>query len=309
MRLEELENIRQALIKKRNRNIIINICLIASAILIVVKMLNYYKQSILVLACLMMVLNLFFINAFISVKNSPLFKKYVYLYKRCVVASVLSKVFTDVKYDPDRGIDYDFLANTNMIYMGDRFHSEDYVSGKYKNVSFFMSDIHIEHETTNTDSDGHTTTDYVTIFKGQWMVFDFNKEFKSNIQVAEKVHTFPPYMFSEIMYQRVEMESVEFNKRFAVFAENDHEAFYILTPKLMEKIIKLSDECSTKLLLCFINNQLHIGLNNYLDLFEPPDIRTPISEQKLSQDILKEIQNIIIFIDELELDNNLFMKE
>ena len=50
--------------------------------------------------------------------------------------------------------------------MGDRYHSEDYISAEYKNIKFEQSDVHIEEEHESTDSEGHTTTTYVTIFKG-----------------------------------------------------------------------------------------------------------------------------------------------
>lgn len=82
----------------------------------------------------------------------------------------------------EKGISYEQIASTQMMNMGDRFYSNDYFKAKYKNINFESSDVHIQEE--HTDSDGDTT--YVTIFRAQWFVFDFNKPFKANTQVCAK---------------------------------------------------------------------------------------------------------------------------
>lgn len=113
-------------------------------------------------------------------------KRYIKAYKDYFVLKGLKEIFTNLKYDPDSGMPRDTIANTHMMNMGDVYNSNDFVSGKYKNVAFKQADVHIQKEYESTDSDGHTTTEYVTIFRGRWMVFDFNKEFKANVQVAQK---------------------------------------------------------------------------------------------------------------------------
>lgn len=50
-----------------------------------------------------------------------------------------------------------------------------------QNISVEQADVHIEEEYEPTDNNGNTTTTWVTIFRGKWMIFDFNKNFKSNI--------------------------------------------------------------------------------------------------------------------------------
>ena len=69
-----------------------------------------------------------------------------------------------------------------MMDTGDIYSSNDYVEGKYKGILFRQSDVHIQNE--STDSDGNTT--YTTVFRGRWMIFDFNKPFKANVEVAQK---------------------------------------------------------------------------------------------------------------------------
>ena len=102
------------------------------------------------------------------------------------------------------------------------------------------------------------------------------------------------------------MESTDFNKRFLVYAQDAHDAFYIITPHIMEKIIKLSGDSKGKILLCFINNQLHVGLYDNDDSFEPSSCFSTIDTERVTQDVLSDINKITMFVDELELDNDLF---
>ena len=260
----------------------------------------------------------FFITVFIMAIR--MFIKYIFLnkqitefnngFKNKYVLSSLNKIFTDLKYFPDKGLDYGVIANTRMMDMGDRYSSNDYFEGKYKNVNVKQADVHIEEEQQTTDSDGHTTTTWVTIFEGKWMIFDFNKTFTANVQVSQKGfgNSRVNNWGEKNKYKKVEMEDAEFNKMFRIYVQNEHDAFYILTPSLMEKIKNLARTVSGKLLLCFINNELHIGLYNYKDSFEH-SVYKKIDEEKINDDISKEIKIITNFVDELDLDNSLFRRE
>lgn len=240
-------------------------------------------------------------------------KEYTNIFKKVFVLKSLESKFSDLVYNPERGIAYQTIKSTNMMYMGDRYHSEDYISAKYKGIQFEQSDVHIEEEHTSTDSDGHTTTTYDTIFKGRWMIFDFNKTFKADVQISQKgfrnskVTTF--FGNREEKFKKVSMESENFNHEFNVYAQNEHDAFYIITPSLMSKIEKLAQMTKGKLLLCFIDNRLHIGIHDNKDSFEPPSVFKKIDEAEMIHEISKDIELITQFVDELNLDNNLFKKE
>lgn len=248
-----------------------------------------------------------FITMIVTSKKRQQYKKG---FKNYFVLSSLNKYFEELNYNPEQGMPYKTIADTKMMNMGDRYYSNDYMTGKYKNIYFEQADVHIEEEYESTDSDGHTTTSYVTIFKGRWMIFDFNKSFKANVQVSQKGFGNSKVQLhlgkKEQLYQKVSMESEEFNKRFKVYAQNEHDAFYILTPSLMERIQRLDDNNKGKLLLCFIENKLHIGLYDGKDSFEAGSVFKAIDEEKVRKEIEKDIKTITQFVDELNLDNTLF---
>lgn len=237
-------------------------------------------------------------------------RAYTLAFKNAYVLKSLEQVFDNLQYHPEVGLDRSVIADTQMMYMGDRYTSNDFISGKYKNINVVQADVHIEEEETTTDSDGNTTTYWVTLFLGRWMIFDFNKTFKANVQVCQKgfgnnrVNT----LFSKTKYQKVSMEDQDFNNKYKTFAQNEHDAFYILTPSLMEKIKRVADSVDGKLLLCFIDNKLHVGLQNGKDSFEP-SIWKKIDEATVLDAISKDIRIITQFVDELNLDNDLFRGE
>jgi len=231
-------------------------------------------------------------------------RKYRSMFKDFYVRHSINQVFSDATYEPNKGISFDTIASTKMLNMGDRFESSDYVSGKYKNVPFELSDVHIQ-EMIVVSNGKTTTTTYATIFKGRWMIFDFNKTFKSNIRVAAKnFFGGRSTIFSKL--QRVKMESEEFNKKFYVFGDNEHDVFYILTPQLMEKIEELSDSIGGRVMLCFINNKLHVALNNGRDYFEPNSIFSNKSDDDIIGQINNEIRQITMFVDKLDIDTDIF---
>lgn len=299
---EQLEGMRIALKKKYTLFIIIGVIVTAITTII-----TFIFQMPPILVIVGMVLT--FIIALICTGKQA--REYSLAFKSYFVKSSLQKIFTNLKYQPENGISRATIASTNMMRMGDRYSSNDLVTGKYKEIGFTQSDVHIEEEHETRDSDGNTRTYYVTIFKGRWMIFDFNKSFKADVQVAQKGfgnNKVASWFLGEQKFQKVEMESQEFNKAFNVYAQQPLDAFYILTPKIMEKIRNLDERNEGRLLLCFIDNKLHVGIYNYEDSFEHKSVFKPIDEEKTRNNISEDIQKITMFIDELELDNDLFKR-
>ena len=238
------------------------------------------------------------------------YSKYKVIYKKVFVEKALNTVFTNLVYYPELGLDESIIRNTEMMDMGDRYESNDYFSGKYKNISVEQADVEIKELRETKDSDGNTNTHYVTIFKGKWMIFDFNKSFKANMQVKTKdfYNSRISNWGKEIKFNKIKLEDEEFNSLFKIYAQDEEEAFYILTPQFMDKIKKVANTVSGSLLFCFIDNKLHIGLNNNNDSFEPRLLSNP-SDDEIKNSIISDIKEITNFVDQLSLDNDLFKKE
>lgn len=297
MNIEELEKLRK---KAYTIQLIGFICTI---LLFIVMLITTKKIP---LAFIIVIIGIVFTAIFSA---SPT-KKFTSEYKKTLVFSALKSIFTDLTYEPEKGLAKSIIENTGMMDLGDRYSSNDYISGKYNNVNVVQADVHIEKKTESRNSNGTTDTQWYTIFQGRWMVFDFNKSFKYNLQVCQKgfYNSIVNNWGNNIKFKKVALEEQEFNKQFKVYAQNEQEAFYILTPTMMEKIKKLSNSINGKILLCFIDNKLHVGIENDDDAFEP-SIFVKVNETKAKEKILKDIKLITDFINELDLDNDLFKVE
>lgn len=232
--------------------------------------------------------------------------EYKKTYKAYFVEQNLAKTFTNLQYQHEAGLNKQVLAATQMINTGDRYSSNDLTMGKYKNVNFTQADVHIEEEYTDSDGDTH----YTTIFRGRFMIFKFPKKFNFKLEVVSKffgVGKVPdrnPQTGRK--FEKFEVESIDFNKKFKIYAEDGFEAFYLLDPSFILKIEKVSAEYDKKMIFCFVDNKLYIGLNEGKDSFEPPRPSKPINEQLEIEKVSHDIKIITDFVDELSLDRKIF---
>ena len=237
-------------------------------------------------------------------------KQFAAAFKQSVVLDSLSSVFTDLTFEPALGISREEIRETEMMQTGDRFSSNDLISGQYNGVSFRQSDVHIENE--STDSEGHTS--YTTIFRGRWMVFDFNKTFVSDLQVVGRHFGankrkgngfFGLFASKEKRMEKIELENEAFNKQFTVYAHDTTEAFYLLTPHMMEAMLRLREGIGSPIMLLFFRGQLHVAVNNGKDAFEPSLFRA-YDPARETEAVFADTRVITSFVDEMRLDNDMF---
>lgn len=195
--------------------------------------------------------------------NSNQYKK---LYKETIVQGVYQNMFDKVTYRSEQGFEKEWVREQCLISMGNRYSSDDYLSGFYKGVHFVRSDVTMQDHRSSGKS-SYT----VTLFKGQWMVFDFPKVFQSYTKVVEKefLNSGKPSIFS-MSVDKIETENVAFNQLFGIYTTNEHDAFYLLTPHFMEKLMDIEKRYSGKMTVGFINGKLHLLLYTNENAFEPP---------------------------------------
>ena len=163
------------------RNKILSLYLVAIIIVVTTLLLGFYVlESIITIIVGIIVAIILFVIAGINKR------KYTDTFKETFVISGLNKIFSDVKYDKNSGLNVSFIDSLNMIDMGDRAYTEDYFEGKYKDVQIKVSDLVIEELRSYVDKDGHVHTYYVPIFTGQFIVSEFNKKFNSVVRVVQK---------------------------------------------------------------------------------------------------------------------------
>ncbi len=222
-----------------------------------------------------------------------------------IVKSMLDKEFDNIEFNAKEGFSREFIKDTELLSMGNIYASNDLLSGDYHDVKFRQADVHIQQRTQNGKS-----SSTVTLFKGRYMVYTFNKHFTGYMQIRSNENRLfgnsrPLRFFSDRPEtNKLKLENEVFNQRFNIYASNEHEAFYILTPHFMEKIMELDDSLEGNLVLGFIDNQLHLALYNNKDAFEPSIFRAIDDDYR--QAVQNDINLIKMVIDELTLDVSLY---
>lgn len=222
------------------------------------------------------------------------FKKLSTTFKVKYVPQELKKVFPNSTYNPHKGISESEVIDSRILKNEDRYHTEDLITGKFDNINFRCADVH---QQDVRRSGKHTTV--VTVFKGRFYEFDFNKNFKHDLLLLQPGKFRP---FSN--FQKIKMESVHFNSEIKVYAKNEHEAFYILTPHFMEKLLYLDNKYRDKISFSFHNNKLYIAIDNRIDSF---DVRLfHRFDESIISDYEREFNDMKEFITLLNLTSRLF---
>lgn len=99
--------------------------------------------------------------------------------------------------------------------------------------------------------------------------------------------------------RRVRLEDPLFEDRFEVYSDDQVVARYILTPSMMERLIRL-DHYHPGLRVRFIKNQVYLILPNAPDLFETKFFFSPIDPNIVEQ-FQRDIEMILDLVDTLKL--------
>jgi len=286
-KLQEFQNLK----KQSEKKIIIGGGISFVGILLLVAFASYGPYGIIVIIPGIILIGIGYSN----------FSKLSTRFKHEVLKDMIVEFVDEGEFIPDRGLSLNLVYATEFLKRADRSKTEDYLSGKIDGVSFISSDVKLEEKHVRHTKNG-TRTYYETYFLGRIFVFEFNKSFDGYLQVLESGRP-----TKQRGYNKVKLESIEFNKKFKTYSTNDHSAFYVLTPHFMESLQTFERKNRGFINFSFIDNNLYIGLNNFRDTFELKIFK------ELNQTTLKEFQREMLVLKEivmeLKLNNNIFKKE
>ena len=241
---------------------------------------------------------------------------YKYRFKTEIIGKLVSFIDESLKYVPNAGIlEHEYLMSNLFLKDPDRFHSEDLVQGKLGKTEIKFSEVHSEYKTQTTDSKGVSKTEWHTIFKGIFFIADFNKEFITNTvilpDIAEKFFgSFLGSKFQKMNFSRgqlIKLENPEFEKEFAVYGNDQIEARYILTPDLMERILKFKKESKKELYISFLASKMYVAIPYKENLFEPKYFKTIIDKQMIIK-YFEILQLVTGIVEEFNLNTRIWGK-
>ncbi len=202
-------------------------------------------------------------------------KKFGKKYKENVVSALVKETFgADAIYNPEGMINISSVLHPGFFMKPDRYHGEDYIKSSYDDVLFEVSDVTLEEKIETTDSKGHRTVTYRPYFNGRFFIFDFNKDMNKTLYIL-------PGKQKRNGLVKFETESIAFNKKYSALAELQEDGFYILTPKMIDRILALSELYKGQQFYAFLGGKLYVAINNVNSL--EINVKKPLNDETLKK--------------------------
>ena len=237
-------------------------------------------------------------------------KKYI----RSLKTKAYKKIFKlfDLEYSKSTSPEFVDYQNTVLKYISKdkkinikiftyimRF--EDEISGIFKDIPFKLCDATIikQHKIKCEVDKGETP-----IFQGLMLAVKLNKIFdKETVIKTDNFNLF------NIKKNLVKLEDNEFNKRFKVYADNEVEARYIITPSFMERLKNFHKNKKDKTIIffdskCSESKNMYVLTNTGKDNFEIPFNKSILNE-KYYYNLLKELVDMLEIAVALKLEQNI----
>lgn len=223
------------------------------------------------------------------VKATRCWRQYEQGFKSDFVATTLSGVFDNLKYDPDGKVCGSDLRALDFFEHFDRFSGNDLIEAEYKGVRFEQSDVRVLERYTVKRGGGkgssRETVRWRTIFFGRAMRFDFADPFRGPVQVVQKDFRGAKVRASE-GWHRIETELAEFAIDFDIFSRDPVDAMAVLTPMMVEGIFYLYHKLACPMAFYFTGNAMFVFFPLKRDSFDVSASRTLLEERKhLKQDV------------------------
>lgn len=184
--------------------------------------------------------------------------------------------FSELRYNAGGGLSYEEMNRLKLIPGGQSvfYQSSDELSGKLGGVPFRAVNV-----CTGEKVSRRSSTPKI-LFEGQviaFSCFDDRKISNGFVQVFSKKGL--AQMKGTRTPLPIHTENIVFNENFAVFAENEQNAFYILTPQVMERITAFQEAMDGKVYLSFSEKSLYVTCSRFLNPFHI-FIDIPVEEQR-----------------------------
>lgn len=234
-------------------------------------------------------------------------------FKNKIITPLIGAIDSNLLYNPDFMISQHLFERSQLFnHKVDRYNGNDYVKGSIDGVPLEFSDVHAEYQTK--DSKGRTQ--WHTLFRGLFLVAEFNKYFKSKTvilpdQAEKNFGTLIGGWLQSINFSRddlIRLDDPEFEKAFVVYGNDPIEARYILSHSMMKRILEFQKKITHPLFVSFVHNHIHIGIGTKKDLFEPA-VFTSLLDFKQAMEYINTLRYTIGLVEELKLNEKLWSKE
>lgn len=241
-----------------------------------------------------------------------LIKDYTSEFKEKIISPLIDALDENLSYHKDLHISEHLFSRSKLFSNPDRHSGNDLVKGEIKNTKIRFSDFHAEKRHRN--SKGRDS--WSTIFKGLFVVAEFNKNFIGQTVVLPDTaqNTFGDLIGHWLQSKNigrdelVKMDDTEFEKKFVVYSDDQIEARYILSHSIMKKLSTFEKKFGHPLYISFVRNHIHLAIYYDKDMFEPSIFRS-LFEYKTAMEYVDTLHLVTGIIEELKLNQRIWSKK
>ena len=218
---------------------------------------------------------------------------FTFKFKRKVIRSIVESC--GLTYHPGDFVENDYLY---MIYDFDidKYSGNDLIFGQIEGVRVKFSDV----EAISIKEDWQGNKTHRVLFAGLLFVADFPKRLKAVTQICSGMDDFKDYGG-----KRARMDDAEFERYFRVYATDQIEARYALTPSLMESLKLLKIRFHRPINIVLTGDKICMAIRTGRDNFEP-DLRRPLVGKGANRFYKDEIGGFLRIVEELRLNRKIW---
>lgn len=218
---------------------------------------------------------------------------FTFKFKRKVIRSIVESC--GLIYHPGGFVENDYLY---VIYDFDidKYSGNDLIFGQIEGVRVKFSDV----EAISIKEDLHGNKTHRVLFAGLLFVADFPKRLKAVTQICSGTDDFKDYGG-----KRARMDDAEFERYFRVYATDQIEARYALTPSLMENLKLLKMRFHRPINIVLTGDKICMAIRTGRDNFEP-DLRRPLVGKGANRFYKDEIGGFLRIVEELRLNRKIW---
>ena len=218
---------------------------------------------------------------------------FTFKFKRKVIRSIVESC--GLTYHPGGFVESDYLY---MIYDFDidKYSGNDLIFGQIEGVRVKFSDV----EAISIKEDWQGNKTHRVLFAGLLFVADFPKRLKAVTQICSGTDDFKDYGG-----KCARMDDAEFERYFRVYATDQIEARYALTPSLMESLKLLKMRFHRPINIVLTGDKICMAIRTGRDNFEP-DLRRPLVGKGANRFYKDEIGGFLRIVEELRLNRKIW---
>jgi len=256
----------------------------------------------------------FFFGLIILIAGNYKIKHNIYnkLFKQNVIDKMIYDIDDRLTYRPLSSV---WLNSFSKIFEKDpkRFVGEDLIEGTIGKTKITFSEVKgLRYKPAYQNNNRNSKTK----FKGIVFCADFNKNFKHKTVIVPKNNRTKFYDVVKNVQEKlksnsnlIKMDHPEFENLFEVYSEDSVEAFYLLSPNLMERILLLQEKFNNTIYLSFNDSQLYIAISNDINLFEAPPLWSNSDFMNLVKTYHSYLHNCLEIANDLNLNVRIWGKE